>query len=255
MEMKRLEDKETIITGSGAGIGKEIALAFAKEGAKVVTADFNEETLNQTVIELKEANYEALGVKVNVALEEDVNKMVDETVAKFGRVDIVVNNAGVGDNMQAAANVKDETWDRVMNVNVNGVMRTLRKVIPAFVENGGGTIVNMASISGLTGGRGGLAYTAVKHAVVGMTKNVASQYGPENIRCNAIAPGHVETGFGAAMDNVDKFGMEIATRGVNLMAKAGTVEEVANIALFLASDESSLINGVALAADGAWSAY
>src|SRR5699024_2266836 len=121
MEMNRLEDKVTIITGSGAGIGKEIALAFAKEGAKVVIADFNEESLNKTVAELKELNYEALGVKVNVALEEDVNKMVDETVAKFGRVDIVVNNAGVGDNMQAAANVKDETWDRVMNVNVNGV--------------------------------------------------------------------------------------------------------------------------------------
>lgn len=255
MEMNRLEDKVTIITGSGAGIGKEIAFAFAKEGAKVVIADFNEETLNQTVTELKESNYEALGVKVNVALEEDVNKMVDETVAKFGRVDIIVNNAGVGDNMQAAANVKDETWDRVMDVNVNGVMRTLRKVIPVFVQNGGGTIVNMASISGLTGGRGGLAYTAAKHAVVGMTKNVASQYGPQNVRCNAIAPAHVETGFAATMTNVDEFGMEVATRGVSLMPKAGTVQDIANIALFLASDESAYINGVTLAADAGWSAY
>src|SRR5690625_433647 len=147
--------------------------------------------------------------------------MVDETVAKFGRVDIVVNNAGVGDNMQAAANVKDETWDRVMNVNVNGVMRTLRKVIPAFVENGGGTIVNMASISGLTGGRGGLAYTAAKHAVVGMTKNIASQYGGSNIRSNAIAPGQIETGFAAAMDNIDQYGMEAATRAVNLIPNVG----------------------------------
>src|SRR5699024_11014363 len=126
MEMKRLEDKVTIITGSGAGIGKEIALAFAKEGAKVVIADFNEETLNQTVIELKEANYEALGVKVNVALEEDVNKMVDETVAKFGRVDIVVNRQGIGVNILAVAIEKDETCDLGMNVKVNGVMSTLR---------------------------------------------------------------------------------------------------------------------------------
>lgn len=253
--MKRLDNKVAIITGSGSGIGKEIAFTYAREGAKVVIADFSEEAMNQTVEELKEAGYETYGVKVNVAVNEDIERLIDDVIREYGQIDILVNNAGVGDNMQAAANVEDATWNRVIDINLNGVMYGMRKVIPHFQERGAGTIINMASISGLTGGRGGLAYTAVKHAVVGMTKNVASQYGPENIRCNAIAPGHVETGFGAAMDNVDKFGMEIATRGVNLMAKAGTVEEVANIALFLASDESSLINGVALAADGAWSAY
>lgn len=253
--MKRLDNKVAIITGSGSGIGKEIAFTYAREGAKVVIADFSEEAMNQTVEELKEAGHETYGVKVNVAVNEDIERLIDDVIREYGQIDILVNNAGVGDNMQAAANVEDATWNRVIDINLNGVMYGMRKVIPHFQERGAGTIINMASISGLTGGRGGLAYTAVKHAVVGMTKNVASQYGPENIRCNAIAPGHVETGFGAAMDNVDKFGMEIATRGVNLMAKAGTVEEVANIALFLASDESSLINGVALAADGAWSAY
>lgn len=253
--MKRLDNKVAIITGSGSGIGKEIAFTYAREGAKVVIADFSEEAMNQTVEELKEAGHETYGVKVNVAVNEDIERLIDDVIREYGQIDILVNNAGVGDNMQAAANVEDATWNRVIDINLNGVMYGMRKVIPHFQERGVGTIINMASISGLTGGRGGLAYTAVKHAVVGMTKNVASQYGPENIRCNAIAPGHVETGFGAAMDNVDKFGMEIATRGVNLMAKAGTVEEVANIALFLASDESSLINGVALAADGAWSAY
>lgn len=253
--MKRLDNKVAIITGSGSGIGKEIAFTYAREGAKVVIADFSEEAMNQTVEELKKAGHETYGVKVNVAVNEDIERLIDDVIREYGQIDILVNNAGVGDNMQAAANVEDATWNRVIDINLNGVMYGMRKVIPHFQERGAGTIINMASISGLTGGRGGLAYTAVKHAVVGMTKNVASQYGPENIRCNAIAPGHVETGFGAAMDNVDKFGMEIATRGVNLMAKAGTVEEVANIALFLASDESSLINGVALAADGAWSAY
>lgn len=253
--MKRLENKVAIITGSGAGIGKAIATRYAEEGAKIVIADFNEEALQTTVEELKSAGHEAIGVVVNVAVEEDIAKMVSETVSNFGRVDILVNNAGVGDNMQAAENVKDETWQRVMDINVTGVMRGLRQIIPVFLKNGGGTIVNMASIAGLTGGRGGLAYTAAKHAVVGMTKNIASQYGPQNIRCNAIAPAHIETGFASAMTNVDQFGLEVATRGVNLMPKAGTVQDISNIAVFLASDESAYINGVALAADAGWSAY
>ncbi|WP_342511973.1 glucose 1-dehydrogenase [Sporosarcina sp. FSL K6-1522] len=253
--MGRLEKKVAIITGSGAGIGKAIATHYAEEGAKVVIVDFNEEALHTTVNELKKAGHEAIGIKVNVAVEEDVAKMVNETVKTFGRVDILVNNAGVGDNMQAAENVKDETWQRVMDINVTGVMRGLRQVIPVFLANGGGTIVNMASISGLTGGRGGLAYTAAKHAVVGMTKNIASQYGPQNIRCNAIAPAHVETGFAATMTNVDEFGMQIATRGLNLLPKAGTIQDISNIAIFLASEESAYINGVTLAADAGWSAY
>lgn len=253
--MGRLKDKVAIVTGSAAGIGKAIAISYAEAGAKVVIADFNEEALNTTVAELTEAGHEAIGVKVNVAIEEDVAQMVDEAVNTFGRVDILVNNAGVGDNMQAAENVQDVTWERVMDINVTGVMRGIRKVIPIFLENGGGTIINMASISGLTGGRGGLAYTAAKHAVVGMTKNIASQYGPQNIRCNAIAPAHVETGFAASMANIDEFGMKIATRGVNLLPKAGTIQDISNIALFLASDESAYISGVTLAADAGWSAY
>src|SRR5699024_10703892 len=225
--MKRLDNKVAIITGSGSGIGKEIAFTYAREGAKVVIADFSEEAMNQTVEELKEAGHETYGVKVNVAVNEDIERLIDDVIREYGKIDILVNNAGVGDNMQAAANVEDATWDRVMDINLNGVMYGMRKVIPHFQEKGAGTIINMASISVLTGGRGGLAYTAAKHAALGMTKEVESQYGPEDIRCNAIAPGNVETGFGAAMENVDKFGMEIATRGVNLMAKAGTVEEVA----------------------------
>ncbi|WP_217586208.1 SDR family NAD(P)-dependent oxidoreductase [Lentibacillus saliphilus] len=253
--MGRLQDKVAIITGSGAGIGKEVAIAYAREGAKVVIADFNETTLNETVAELKASGHEALGVKVDVSVNEDVERMVDESIKAFGKVDILVNNAGVGDNMQAAANVQDDTWNRILSINLNGVMYGLRKIIPHFMENGGGTIVNMASITGLTGGRGGLGYTAVKHAVVGMTKNVASQYGPHNIRCNAIAPGHIQTEFAASMTNIDEFGMKASIRATNLIPRAGTVEDIANITLFLGSDESSYVNGVALAADGGWSAY
>lgn len=253
--LTRLENKVAIITGSGAGIGKEIARTYAKEGAKVVIADFNEEALRTTVEEFTKEGLNAYGVKVNVADENDIQNMVQQTIAHYGQIDILVNNAGVGDQMQAAGNVEDATWNRVIDINLNGVMRAVRAVLPHFTEQGSGTIVNMASISGLTGGRGGLAYTAVKHAVVGMTKNIASQYSPQGIRCNAIAPAQIATNFAADLSGMDQFGLKIATRGVNLMPKVGSVEEVANIALFLASEESSLINGVALAADGGWSAY
>lgn len=253
--MGLLENKVAIITGSGSGIGKEVALTYAKEGAKVVIADFNEEALQATVGEFREAGYTAHGVKVNVVNEEDVKNMFAEAISVFGQVDILVNNAGIGDNMQAAANVQDETWNRVMDINVTGVMRCIRQALPHFEQIGGGIIVNMASLSGVAGGRGGFTYTAAKHAVVGMTKNVASHYGEMNIRANAIAPGNVETGFSAKMTNIDQFGMKQALRGVSYMTKSGKPSDIANIALFLASEQSSLMNGTVLVADGGWSAY
>lgn len=253
--MKRLNDKVAVITGSGSRIGRQIALTYASEGAKIVVADFNEAGMDETVSEMKEMGAEAIGIKVDVTVEEDITAMIDQRVEVFGTVDILVNNAGISDNMLAAGNVTDDVWERVMNINVTSVMRSTRKVLPIFQEKGRGNIINMASISGLTGGRGGFAYTASKHAVVGMTKNVASQYGPQNIRCNAIGPAHVPTPLTTNMSNIDAFGMEVATRGVNMMTKAGTTQEIANIALFLASDESAYINGVTIAADFGWSAY
>lgn len=253
--MARLENKVAIITGSASGIGKEIAFTFAKEGAKIVIVDFNDVGIKQTIEELTGLGAKSIGVKVDVTNEEDISRMVDETVKAFGTVDILVNNAGISDNMQAAGNVTDEIWERVMNINVTGVMRGIRNVLPIFIEKGAGVIVNMASISALTGGRGGLAYTASKHAVAGMTKNVASQYGPQNIRCNAIGPAQIPTPLTEKMTNIDRFGMEVAIRGVNLMVRPGTTQEIANIALFLASDESAYVNGVTVAADFGWSAY
>lgn len=253
--MMRLENKVAIITGGANGIGKAIAAAYAKEGAKVSLADFNEEALNRTVQEFRSQGFEAFGVKVNVASEEDIQRMVDDTAAKFGQVDILVNCAGVLDNMQAAHNVEDAIWSRVMDINVGGVMRTSRKILPFFTKQGSGVIVNLASICGITGGRGGLTYTAAKHAVAGMTKNIASAYGAQGVRCNAIAPAQVETGMTQSIENYDMFGLQQATRGAGLMNRSASPAEIASIALFLASDESSYINGVVLAADAGWSAY
>lgn len=253
--MTRLQDKVAIITGSANGIGKAIAVRYAQEGAKIVIADFNEEALNSTVDMLKGQGVQAIGVKVNVAVEEDIQRMIDDSVAAFGRIDILVNCAGVLDKMQAAHNVEDDVWQRVMDINVGGVMRSTRKILPLFQAQGRGVIVNLSSIAGLTGGRGGFTYTAAKHAVTGMTKNIASHYGPQGIRCNAIAPAQVETGLVASMEGMDMEGIKYATRGVNMMPRAGQPEEIADIALFLASNESSYVNGVVIAADAGWSAY
>jgi NAD(P)-dependent dehydrogenase (short-subunit alcohol dehydrogenase family) len=253
--MGRLQNQVAIITGGANGIGKAIATRYAQEGAKLVIADFNEEALQATVNEFKSQGVEIMGVKVNVAVEEDVQKMVEETVAEFGRVDILVNCAGVLDKMQAAHNVEDSIWSRVMDINVGGVMRSTRKVLPYFQEQGSGVIVNLSSITGLTGGRGGFTYTAAKHAVTGMTKNIASHYGPQGIRCNGIAPAQVETKLTGSVEGMDMEGLKFATRGVSLMPRAAKPQEIADIALFLASNESSYINGVVLAADAGWSAY
>lgn len=253
--MTRLQGKVAIITGGANGIGKAIATKYAENGAKIVFADFNEEALNSTVEQFKGQGYEAFGVKVNVAVEEDVQRMVDDTVAHFGQVDILVNCAGVLDYMQAAHNVQDDVWQRVFDINVGGVMRGTRKILPIFTAQGSGVIINLSSMAGVTGGRGGFTYTAAKHAVSGMTKNVASHYGAQGVRCNAIAPAQVDTGLTANLDGWDMEGLGYATRGVSLMNRAAQPDEIANIALFLASEESSYINGVVLAADAGWSAY
>jgi NAD(P)-dependent dehydrogenase (short-subunit alcohol dehydrogenase family) len=251
----KLENKVAIVTGGASGIGQAIAVLYAKEGAKVVVADINLEAAQTVVTEITTAGGVAIAVVTNVAKQEDIDNLIDTTVKTYGALDILVNNAGIMDNFFPVADVTDELWDRVMAVNVTGAMRAIRKAMPIFAQNKKGIIINTASVGGLCGSRAGVAYTASKFAVIGLTKNIGYQYAKEGIRCNAIAPGAVKTNIGATITNPNAFGQEKAMSGMGINPRAGEPMEIAQVALFLASDDSSFVNGTVITADSGWTAY
>ncbi|WP_145415058.1 SDR family oxidoreductase [Paenibacillus xylanexedens] len=251
----KLENKVAIVTGAGSGMGKAIATLYAQEGAKVVVSDINEEAARAVVQEIQANGGEAFVLLANVAKEEDVQQLIDQTVSQYGTVDILINNAGIMDGMEPAADITDERWEKVFAVNTTSVMRTTRKVLPIFLEKKQGVIVNVASAGGLHGGRAGAAYTASKHAVVGFTKNTGYMYAEQGIRCNAIAPGAVATNIGTTMTDINPFGAGRQQQGMAINPRVGTSEEIAKVALFLGSDESSFVNGTVITADAGWSSY
>lgn len=251
----RLQGKAAVVTGAGSGMGREIAILFAKEGASVVAADLNEESVKATVAAITEQGGKALAVRANIAEEDDVRTMIEQAVQEYGTLDILINNAGIMDGMTPVHEVTDELWERVQAVNTTGTMRAIRLALPIFMEKKSGAIVNVASVGGLQGSRAGAAYTASKHAVIGLTKNVAFQYAKLGIRCNAIAPGGVSTNIGLGSQTPSEFGLERATSGAVNNPRFGESAEIATVALFLASDEASLVNGAVVTADGGWTAY
>ncbi|HPU63358.1 MAG TPA: SDR family oxidoreductase [Mobilitalea sp.] len=251
----KLKDKVAIVTGAASGMGKAIAIRFAKEGAKVVLSDINQPVLDEVVAQIKSENGEALGIIADVAKKEDTDNLVDVTVKTYSTVDILVNNAGIMDNFVPVAELSDELWDKVIGINTTGPMRLIRKCMPIFLKNGKGIIINNASIGGLFGSRAGAAYTASKHALIGLTKNIGFQYANLGIRCNAIAPGGVKTNIQTTMDNPDEFGKERAMSGSANNPRFAQADEIARIAVFLASDDSSFVNGAVITADGGWTAY
>jgi NAD(P)-dependent dehydrogenase (short-subunit alcohol dehydrogenase family) len=249
-----LKDRVAIVTGASAGIGKAIVLRFAKEGAKVVAASRNKKELDALVSDLQEWGATAMAVEADVSNPAEVARIFDKALAKHGRIDIVVNNAGVMDDFTPVAEVTDDLWRRVMGTNVDGVFYGCRLAVKAMAAQGSGCIINVASIGGLHGGRAGAAYTASKHAVIGLTKNIAYMYAKTGIRCNAIAPGGVATTIGSKM-KPHPFGYERMSAGTANAVRIGQPEEIAAIALFLAADESSLMNGSVITADAGWTAY
>lgn len=251
----RLENKVAVITGAASGMGKAIALLFAQEGAKVVVSDIAQASAQLTVDDILAQGGEAVAIATNVTQEEQVQLLIQTAVEHYGTLDILVNNAGIMDNFVPAADVTDELWEKVFAINTTGTMRTVRQALPIFTEKQSGIIINIASAGGLNGSRAGAAYTASKHAVVGLTKNIGFQYAPLGIRCNAIAPGGVATNICTTISEPNPFGMERAMIGMGLNPRNGQPEDIAKVALFLASEDASFVNGTVIVADAGWTAY
>lgn len=250
----KLENKVAVITGAGSGMGKSMIELFAKEGAKIIAADINEAGVNEVIGSLNGPG-EITFCKTDVSDRAQVENMIDQAMNKYGKLDILINNAGILDKMMPVSELEDEVWNKVLAVNVNGVMYACRKAVPIMEKQGGGVIINTASVGGLNGCRAGAAYTASKFAVVGLTKNIGFMYAKNGIRCNAICPGSIETNIAAGLASASQFGMGRATAGVSLSPRNGKANEIATTALFLASDDSSFINGTTITVDGGWTAY
>lgn len=250
-----LKDKVAIITGGASGMGLATAKLFAHEGAKVVLADLNLAGAKDVAAAISADGGTAIAVEVNVAQQEDIDNLFKTALKTFKRIDILINNAGIMDNMAGIANVSDKIWQRVFAVNVDSVMMASRAVMQPFLSQKKGVIVNIASIGGLRGGAAGAAYTAAKHAVIGLTKSTAYMYAPDGIRCNAIAPGGIATNIAKSMTNVDQTGMQRTQAGSAIMPTPGQPDDIAQAALYLSLAESNYVNGITLTVDGGWSTY
>ena len=241
----RLENKVAIITGAGSGIGRMTALLFAKEGANVVVADVNEKGGMEVVPEIKTNGSDAFFAKLDVTRREQSKQMVQDALEKFGRIDILINNAGI---IQDALVTKmtEEQWDNVINVNLKGAFNCIQAVVEVMIKQGNGAIINTASIVGLFGNVGQTNYAATKAGLIGMTKTLAKELGKKGIRVNAVAPGFIMTPM---TSNVPEKILELM-REKTPLRRLGEAEDVAYAYLFLASDEAKFVNGAVLCVDG-----
>jgi NAD(P)-dependent dehydrogenase (short-subunit alcohol dehydrogenase family) len=242
----RLKDKVAIVTGGARGIGLCVAQAYAREGATVVIADVNVEGAKAAAQLITSGDVRSLGVGVDVADQASVNAMMEETLKTFGRVDILMNNAGVGGNTPFL-DTKLEDWNRIISINLTGAFLVAQAAARQMVKGGGGKIVNIASLSGQRGGNGRAAYGSAKAGLELLTKVMAVELAPYNINVNAIAPGAIET-------EMAKFAHDQATRAAYNylipMTRYGTPEEIADAAVFLCSDEARYVHGHTLNVDG-----
>ncbi len=247
----RLDGKVALISGGARGMGAEEARIFAREGAKVVIGDISEEEGKAVEAQISEAGGQALFVTLDVTQEDDWARAVDQAVARFGKLDVLVNNAGIS-SRSFTDDTGIEGWDKIMEVNSKGVFLGTRAAIPKMLEAGGGSIINISSIMGLVGSAGGHpAYNASKGAVRIFTKAIAVRHGKDNIRVNSVHPGFMPPMSSGVAYDQDQRRQSLEQTP---LGREGRVEEVANAVLFLASDEASYITGAELAVDGGYTA-
>jgi NAD(P)-dependent dehydrogenase (short-subunit alcohol dehydrogenase family) len=252
--MNMFDGKVALVTGATSGIGRATAIAFAREGAKVVVSGRREQDGNQTVGLIKKAGGEATFVKTDVSSEADIAALVAKACSTYGRLDAAFNNAGVEGKAGPIQEQTVENYHYIMNPNVLGVFLSLKYEIGAMLKTGGGTIVNNSSVAGLIGFSGMSIYAASKHAVIGLTKSVALEYAAQGIRVNAVSPGVIETPM------IDRFTGGTGTEtyhqlaAVHPIGRTGRPEEIAEAVLWLCSDKSSLVTGCTLPVDGGWTA-
>jgi NAD(P)-dependent dehydrogenase (short-subunit alcohol dehydrogenase family) len=255
--MGKLDNKVSIITGAGAGIGKATALLFIAEGSEVVATDIYQDRLDELKAEVTKNGGQILTLLSDIRKEEDVENMIKTAVSTYGTLDILVNNAGIMDNFGAAHEVDNALWDNVMKTNLVGPFMSMRYAIKnVFMPKGAGVIVNVCSKAGHSGGTAGAAYTTSKSGLVALTRNTGFLYRNSGIRFNGISPGAVQTQIRDSMDpkNMGMFEEDIQY-GVALGPRMGYPEELAKAILFLASDDSSFVNGQILPVCGGWSSY
>jgi len=252
----RLQGKVAVITGAGSGMGLAMATRFAAEGAAVVAGDRNAARLDAAVEAIRRGGGAIAGAAGDIADPAAAEGLVDLAVSTHGRIDVLVNNAGVMDYMQGVGELSDDIWRRVLGINLDGPMFTMRRAVPVMVAQGAGAIVNIASVGGISGGAAGAAYTAAKHALVGLTKNTAWMYAHQGVRANAIAPGGTRTNIAETMtrERMDPAGSARVGAYSALIPALLEPEDIAALALFLASDEARHVNGAIIAADAGWTA-
>ena len=244
------DNKVVLITGGSAGIGRASALAFAAGGAKLVIGDVNDAGGEETAQMIEDAGGMVHYQHCDVRQADHIEALVNAAVDSFGGLHITLNNAGVANKFfNNLIDVDEENYDLIMDVNVKGVWLGMKYQIPAMINSGGGVVINLASVAGLVGSRGGAVYSASKHAVVGLTKSAALEYNKHNIRVNAVCPSFVDTNM---VESVFSSAPQIGEKLIraNPMRRLGTPQEIASAILWLASDSASFINGIALAADG-----
>lgn len=247
--MGTLKNKVAVITGSGSGIGRAAAILYAKEGAKVIISDINEEHGNAVLEEIKINGGEAFFIKADTSKPEEHKKLVDQTIEKYGALHIAVNNAGIGGPLSSIADYPIDGWQKVIDINLSGVFYGLKYQIPAMLKSGGGSVVNIASILGQAGTKFSPAYVAAKHGVVGLTKAAALEYADQKIRVNSIGPGYIKTPM--VMNSLDEATLTVVT-GLHPMGRLGEAEEVAELILWLGSDKSSFVTGSYYPVDGGY---